>query len=67
MKVKDLIEQLQNLPQDARVAVHCEISEDSDMAKKAVILGKEEGPYTKGDNVWFMYGLPKEEKIVFIR
>lgn len=67
MKVKDLIEQLKNLPQNARVAVYCDLSEDSDVAHRAELLDKNEGPGVKGDDVWFMYNLPKEEKIVFIR
>jgi hypothetical protein len=67
MTTKELIEKLNEMPQDAKVAVYCAISEDSDMAHKVELLSKREGPYNKADDVWFMYGFSNDEKIVFIR
>jgi len=67
MKVKELIEKLQQMPQEARVAVYCEMSEDSDMAYRVEILTKEEGPYNKADDVWVIYNIPQDEPIVFVR
>ena len=66
IQVKDLINKLQQLPQDAKVAVYCNLSEDSDMAHSAELLSKEDGPYNKGDDVWLLYDISELEKIVFI-
>lgn len=67
MIVKDLIEKLKLMPENAEVAVYCEISEDSDMANTVELLSKQHGPYNKGDDVWFMYNIPKDKQIVFIK
>ncbi len=67
MTVIELIEKLKKYPENAQVAVYCDMSEDSDMPSKVQLLSKQEGPYNKGDDVWFLYDLPDEEKIVFIK
>lgn len=67
MIVSKLIEELSKLPQDSKIAVYAEISEDSDMANTVELLSKEEGPYNKGDDVWRIYNIPNDEKIVFIK
>lgn len=66
MTVKELIERLQQMPQDLKVAVYCDLSEDSSMPHKVEIHTQETGPYNKADDVWNIYGLPEEEQIVFI-
>ncbi len=67
MTVIELIEKLKKYPENAQVAVYSEMYEDSDMPSKVQLLSKQEGPYNKGDDVWFLYDLPDEEKIVFIK
>ena len=56
MTVKELIERLQQMPQDLKVAVYCDLSEDSSMPHKVEIHTQETGPYNKADDVWNIYG-----------
>ncbi len=66
MTVRELIELLQKMPKQCQVAVYSELDEGSDMAKGVRLYTKKEGPYNKADDVWNIYGLPKEEQVVFI-
>ena len=66
MTVAELIKQLQELPQDMKVAVNCQMSEDQDMASRAKVYSLEDAPYAKGDNVWGLRNYPDDEQIVFI-
>lgn len=67
MTVEELVNILYEMPQDAQVAVYSDIDEGSDMPSKVQLLNKQEGPYNKGDDVWELYDLPNNEKIVFIK
>ncbi len=66
--VGTLIEQLLNLPCDAKVAVNCQSFEDQQMVRRgASLLSKDEAPYSKNDTVWDWHCLSDDEKIVFIQ
>jgi len=66
MLVKELIELLKKQPQEAQVATYTCVGEDSDMPTDVSLYNQKDGPYNKADDVWFIYGIPAEEKIVFI-
>ena len=66
MTVKELIEMLSEFPEDMKIAINCDASEDQDMASTAEIIGIEDAPYAKGDNIWAFDNLQKGEKVVFI-
>lgn len=67
MKVNELIEKLKLMPQEAKVALYCDLSEDSSMANSVKLLNKQTGPYNKSDDVWFIYDLDEKEELVFIK
>ncbi len=66
MTVRELMDILSGFPESMKVAINCDHSEDQDMASIAEIIGIDEAPYAKGDNIWAFNALPKDEKVVFI-
>ncbi len=66
LTVKELKERIANVPDETKVAVNCDVSEDQDMATKTMMITRADAPYAKGDNVWDIYGIDDDEEILFI-
>lgn len=67
MTVIELIKKLKEYPENMQVALYNDMSEDSSLSDKLEVHNKQNGPYNKGDDVWDLWGIDKDEELLFIK
>lgn len=67
MNVKQLIEKLQELPQDLEVALYLSNIEEGGSPYSVKVIGEDDCPYFKGDNWWSLGIAGHDEKLAVIK
>jgi hypothetical protein len=67
MTVIELIEELKKYPENMQVALYNNMSEDSSLSNELKVHNKQNGPYNKGDDVWDLWRIDKNEELLFIK
>lgn len=68
LTVEKLIEELKKYPQNMKVAINCDMSEDQSIARHVTKHNIDNAPYAKEDNIWFLHDdkIQKNEKVLYI-